>query len=144
MEQVGNMRLFSSTFQMPESKRKAMVNVISKLKQQVVWRWETEMPDQPSNLFLHKWLPQQDILGHPNTRMFVTHGGQSSLQEAWCHKVPTVVLSVFGDQDINGQDVERLATGKKMNFCAPTVDLSLIKSFQLSPHIVSGPLHSLC
>ena len=93
---------------MTEESRLAMIEVISKLPQQVVWRWVTDMSDKPDNLFLHPWLPQTDILGHPNTKLFVTHGGQSSLQESWCHKVPTVVLSVFGDQPMNGGEVERL------------------------------------
>ena len=103
-------------FQMPEESRLALISVISKLPQQVVWRWETDMKDKPHNLFLHKWLPQPDILGHPNTKLFITHGGQSSLQEAWCHKVPMVVLSVFGDQPMNADEVERLGTGIHIPF----------------------------
>jgi glucuronosyltransferase len=49
---------------MPEEYRKVFVNVFSRLKQRVIWKWETEtMPDLPPNVKLSKWLPQQDILG---------------------------------------------------------------------------------
>jgi UDP:flavonoid glycosyltransferase YjiC (YdhE family) len=62
--------------QMPEEKRKMFLNVFSKLKQQVIWKWETEtMPDLPPNVKLSKWLPQQDLLGNKNIRLFITHCG---------------------------------------------------------------------
>jgi glucuronosyltransferase len=42
----------------------AFLEAFSKLKQRVLWKWETEsLPGQPSNVKLGKWLPQSDILG---------------------------------------------------------------------------------
>ena len=68
-----------------------MLNVFQGLKHQVLWKWETEeMPVLPSNVHLMKWLPQQAILAHPNLKLFIHHGGQSSFQESLCHKKPTV------------------------------------------------------
>ena len=76
---------------MGEDKRKALLNVFGKLKQKVLWKWETEhMDDKPPNVMLHKWLPQQDVLGHPNVKLFISHGGQSSFQETVCHQKPAV------------------------------------------------------
>ena len=76
---------------MSDDKRKALLSVFGKLKQKVLWKWETDhMEDQPSNVMLHKWLPQQDVLGHPNVKLFVSHGGQSSFQETVCHQKPAV------------------------------------------------------
>ncbi len=67
------------------------LSVFGKLKQRVLWKWETEnMPDKPDNVKLVKWAPQQDILGHKNTKLFITHSGQSSTQETLCHGVPVV------------------------------------------------------
>ena len=51
------------------------------------------MEGLPDNVKLSKWLPQQDILGHPNTRLFITAAGQSSSQETLCHKTPVVGIS---------------------------------------------------
>ncbi|ODM87622.1 2-hydroxyacylsphingosine 1-beta-galactosyltransferase, partial [Orchesella cincta] len=48
---------------MPENYRKVFINVFARLKQRVIWKWETEtMPDLPPNVKLSKWLPQQDVL----------------------------------------------------------------------------------
>ncbi len=85
---------------MSEASRKLLVGVFGSLKQKVLWKWEGEdMPDRPGNVKLVKWLPQQDILGHQNTRLFVTHGGLNSFQETLRHQKPAVsrrvVLSVL-------------------------------------------------
>lgn len=42
-------------------------------------------------------------IGHPNTRLFVTHGGQNGLNEAVYHGVPIVALPVFADQGDNAR-----------------------------------------
>ena len=76
---------------MSEEKRRLLLGVFSKLKQRVLWKWETEsMPDKPDNVMLSKWLPQQDVLADPKVRLFVSHGGQSSSQESLCHQKPMV------------------------------------------------------
>jgi hypothetical protein len=49
---------------MPEAKRQAFLEAFSKLKQRVLWKWETDsLPGQPKNVMLGKWLKQSDILG---------------------------------------------------------------------------------
>jgi len=57
---------------MPEDYRRIFLKVFSKLKQKVLWKWESEfMDDLPDNVKLIKWAPQQDILGHPEIRYVV-------------------------------------------------------------------------
>ncbi len=78
--------------EMSDKKLQMFLRAFGKLKQKILWKWEKEsMPGQPANVKLMKWLPQQDILGHKNTRLFVTHGGQSSFQECLCHQKPAVI-----------------------------------------------------
>ncbi|CAL8089902.1 unnamed protein product [Orchesella dallaii] len=90
--------------QMPEAKRKLFLNVFSKVKQQVLWKWETEtMPDLPKNVKLSKWLPQQDLLGHKDIKMFITHCGGGSTEEAIYHGTPLLGLPMFGDQPLNAK-----------------------------------------
>ncbi|XP_065563758.1 UDP-glycosyltransferase UGT5-like isoform X1 [Artemia franciscana] len=89
----------------PEKKRQALFNVFSKLSQQVFIKWDGEAPSTvPSNVKLLKWAPQQDLLGHSNIRLFVTHGGLYSLQEAIFHSTPVIGIPVGNDQ---GQNLAR-------------------------------------
>ena len=47
-----------------------------KLKMPILWKWdEDNIADLPKNVMIQKWVPQQDILAHPNLKLFVTHGG---------------------------------------------------------------------
>ena len=93
---------------MPDEMRQKFLNVFSRLKQRVLWKWETDdMPGLPANVKLSKWVPQQDVLGHPNTKLFITHGGLLSTQEATYHGVPLLGIPIFGDQDLNMQQAER-------------------------------------
>ena len=71
---------------MPEKKRLMMLNVFSKLKQKVIWKWEAPMADAPDNVLVSPWLPQTSLLAHTNVRLFVTHGGAGSYQETICHR----------------------------------------------------------
>jgi hypothetical protein len=50
--------------QLSDYKRDAFLEAFSELKQQVLWKWETDtLPRQPRNVRLGKWFPQADILG---------------------------------------------------------------------------------
>ncbi len=76
---------------MNKEKLKVFIDVFGSLKQKIIWKWEDEeMPGKPKNVKLSTWLPQQDILAHPNTKLFITHAGQSSIQETLCHQKPVV------------------------------------------------------
>ena len=50
----------------------------------------------------------QDILGHPNTKAFVTHAGYLSFEEALCHGVPMVATPICYDQFDNAAEIENL------------------------------------
>ena len=50
------------------------------------------MKEKPANVMTKDFLPQQDVLGHPNLKAFVTHAGYLSFEESLCHKVPIVSL----------------------------------------------------
>ena len=53
------------------------------------------------------WLPQQDLLGHRKIKLFITHGGLFSNQEAVHHGVPLIGLPVYADQFSNVKRAEQ-------------------------------------
>nr|CAD7570301.1 unnamed protein product [Timema californicum] len=80
----------------------AILNTFSKLKQKILWKFELDnLPGQPANVKIEKWLPQDSVLAHPNLRLFMTHGGQHSTLEAIYHAVPVVGIPVIREQKIN-------------------------------------------
>ncbi|XP_018563256.1 UDP-glucuronosyltransferase 2B7-like [Anoplophora glabripennis] len=87
---------------LPKDKLNGILKVFSKLKQRVLWKFEeTDIPNKPENVFISKWLPQSDILAHPNIVAFITHGGLLSSTEAVHHGVPMIGIPIFGDQKMN-------------------------------------------
>ncbi|KAH8372698.1 hypothetical protein KR009_003055, partial [Drosophila setifemur] len=94
---------------MPESLRRMLVKTFARLPYHVLWKYEgnaADMQDLTSNVKLSRWLPQQDILGHPKLRAFVTHGGLLSMFETVFHGVPVVTMPVFCDHDVNSAKAE--------------------------------------
>lgn len=68
--------------------------VFENLPVKVIWKWEEDLEEfnHSDKIMIVKWLPQQEILSHPNVKLFVTHGGQSSFQESLCHQKPMVKI----------------------------------------------------
>jgi len=109
--------------QIPEDKKSALLQVFGSLKQRVLMKWESDnIEGMPSNMTVRKFLPQQDILGHPKTVAFVTHAGYLSFEESLCHQVPMVATPICYDQFDNAAEIESLAIGKSIKFTEITVD----------------------
>uniref|UniRef100_A0A667XZM2 UDP-glucuronosyltransferase n=1 Tax=Myripristis murdjan TaxID=586833 RepID=A0A667XZM2_9TELE len=69
---------------------------------EVLWRYSGEKPKTlGANTKLYDWIPQNDLLGHPKTRAFITHGGTNGIYEAIYHGVPMVGIPMFADQPDN-------------------------------------------
>ncbi|GMS85048.1 hypothetical protein PENTCL1PPCAC_7223, partial [Pristionchus entomophagus] len=65
-----------------------------------------------SNLVLIKWMPQVDILAHPNLAAFITHGGMGSAQEIALRGVPGIFIPLFSDQPRNAGMMELNGLGR--------------------------------
>ncbi|KAH8415130.1 hypothetical protein KR215_005135, partial [Drosophila sulfurigaster] len=78
-------------------------NVLSKLKQRIIWKWEDldNTPGKSDNILYSKWLPQDDILAHPNITLFITHAGKGGITEAQYHGKPMLALPICADQPSN-------------------------------------------
>lgn len=69
------------------------------IPQKVIWRHDGEHPNTlGNNTLLVKWLPQNDLLGHPKVRAFVSHGGTNGIYESIYHGVPIIGIPLLFDQ----------------------------------------------
>ncbi|KAL3289131.1 hypothetical protein HHI36_003569 [Cryptolaemus montrouzieri] len=73
----------------------------------VLFKSEIEIPTAPKNVLISKWLPQNDILAHPNLKLFISHGGLAGTTEAVFHGVPVLGIPFFADQKTNIDSVIR-------------------------------------
>ena len=51
-----------------------------------------------TNIKIINWAPQNDVLGDPAVKVFVTHAGSNSIYEAAYHGKPVVCIPLLADQ----------------------------------------------
>ncbi|XP_006191190.1 UDP-glucuronosyltransferase 1-7 isoform X4 [Camelus ferus] len=108
--------LGSMVSEIPEYKAMEIADALGKIPQTVLWRYTgTPPPNLAKNTKLVKWLPQNDLLGHPKTRAFITHSGSHGVYEGICNGVPMVMLPLFGDQMDNAKRMETRGAGVTLN-----------------------------
>lgn len=69
----------------------------------------------PENIHLYSWIPQNDLLAHTNTKLFITHCGNNGQYEAVYHGVPMIGFPLFGDQNFNAFRISRRGFGLTMD-----------------------------
>ncbi|XP_069869159.1 UDP-glucuronosyltransferase 2B17-like isoform X2 [Dipodomys merriami] len=79
-----------------------IASALAQVPQKILWRFNGKKPDTLGpNTRLYKWLPQNDLLGHPKTKAFITHGGANGVYEAIHHGIPMVGIPLFVEQRDN-------------------------------------------
>ncbi|NXH45975.1 UD11 glucuronosyltransferase, partial [Dicaeum eximium] len=113
--------LGSMVSEMPMKKAMEIAEGLGTIPQTVFWRYTGKAPSNlPKNVKLVKWLPQNDLLAHPKTRAFITHGGSHGIYEGICNAVPMVLMPLFGDQMDNAKRVESRGAGLTLNILEMT------------------------
>ncbi|XP_029789422.1 UDP-glucuronosyltransferase 1-1-like isoform X1 [Suricata suricatta] len=108
--------LGSMVSEIPKNKAMEIADALGKIPQTVLWRYTgTPPPNLAKNTILVKWLPQNDLLGHPKARAFITHSGSHGIYEGICNGVPMVMLPLFGDQMDNAKRMETRGAGVTLN-----------------------------
>ncbi|XP_013061107.2 2-hydroxyacylsphingosine 1-beta-galactosyltransferase-like isoform X1 [Biomphalaria glabrata] len=122
---------------LPNSVFDKLLTAFQRLNLKVVWRVNATSPD-PEKILTSQWIPQNDLLGHPNVKAFVSHCGQSSQYEALFHGVPTLCVPIFMDQAYNAERARSKGFGK-------TIDLKIVSDEDIFFHIqeiVSNPSYA--
>ncbi len=92
----------SSDANLPVIIREKLIAALNKTGMHVIWRYPHSIPDDlPDKMKLLKWMPQNDILAHPNVKLFITHCGANGQFESLYNGVPMLGMPMFGDQMYN-------------------------------------------
>ena len=102
--------------QMTKTQRNTFHEAFRELNYPIIWIWDGEdLNGIPENVKIMKWVPQNDLLAHPNLKAFLTQGGLMSIQEALFHKVPLVGIPITADQAGNLKRAEANGYAVKLN-----------------------------
>ncbi|KAL2093159.1 hypothetical protein ACEWY4_010471 [Coilia grayii] len=111
-------------------RRNMFVSAFQQIPQKVVWGFKGERPQHlPANIRIYDWIPQNDLLGHPKTKAFITHGGSNGLYEAIYHGVPLLGIPLFADQPDNIFILEKKGAAVQLDFYKMDAD-DLVKGLQ--------------
>lgn len=109
----GNIR----TSQMDPEKLRDITKALMGLRQNVIWKYDDENLDiDPKKIMVRKWLPQYEILGHNNTKIFITHAGLLSCTEAVYFAKNVIAVPIFGDQPQNAKKMARSNYGIHLDY----------------------------
>lgn len=103
-------------------------DAFARLPQKVIWRYYNATNATfdyhfSDNIKLMKWLPQRDLLAHPQTRLFITHCGLNAMFEAAYSGVPVIAAPMSGDQMNNAAKlVDHTRMGVKVDMFSLTSD----------------------
>ena len=114
------MSLGSVQFNVPTAILSRFFDAFSQLPQTVLFRFTNEvnftLPQEvPKNVHLLPWLPQNDVIGHARTVLFITHCGNGGLNEAVYHGVPMVAFPIFAEQAQNAVRMVRRGFGVSLD-----------------------------
>ncbi|KAK5638201.1 hypothetical protein RI129_012496 [Pyrocoelia pectoralis] len=101
---------------LPDHTIDLILEVFAELPYTILWKFGEEITNKPNNVIISKWLPQEDVLRHPNIKLFITQGGLQSMDEAIFSHVPMVGIPFFGDQPYNVKKLVNKGLGLELNY----------------------------
>ncbi|KAM3602025.1 uncharacterized protein V6R79_023248 [Siganus canaliculatus] len=100
---------------LPEQVANEIASVFARMPQKVIWKHKGPRPSTlGNNTLMVEWMPQKDLLGHPQTKAFIAHGGTNGVQEAIYYGVPVLGIPLFFDQYDNLLRLQDRGAGKIM------------------------------
>ncbi|CAL4168509.1 unnamed protein product, partial [Meganyctiphanes norvegica] len=116
---------YAKSSDIPKTQMAMLLEAFGRLPQRVIWKFEGDdhIANLPTNAITRKWLPQQDILGHPKTLVFISHCGNFGTQEAKFHGIPVLGVPITFDQPRNAARLTRKGYARVLNWDEMTVEL---------------------
>ncbi|XP_063045048.1 UDP-glucuronosyltransferase 2A2-like [Engraulis encrasicolus] len=122
---------------LPTDVTEDIAGAFAELPQKVIWRYTGDRPSAlGNNTLLVDWMPQNDLLGHPKTKLFVAHGGTNGVQEAIYHGVPVVGIPLFFDQHDNLLRLQKRGAAQVITLAMLNKD-SFLQALQEVLHVPS-------
>jgi glucuronosyltransferase len=153
---------FGGTLEAPAAASRTLVRIMQSMPDvRFVWKLRREQQAEIaseiaglSNTRISEWVPQNDLLGHPKVRAFVTQGGYLSMAEAAYHAVPVLGLPFIpgqGEQIMFAQDQGRakripadtLMKGDAEGFKAALMDILTHDSYKAAADVISKRLRAV-
>ncbi|KAL7015243.1 hypothetical protein ACKWTF_016359 [Chironomus riparius] len=107
--------------QISEATLKVFKEAFGELPYDVMWKYENEeMEGKPDNVFAYPWFPQADLLAHERVKLFITQGGQQSMEESIDRGVPLIVIPFAVDQNANALRIQKLGIGVSLDISTIT------------------------
>ncbi|KAM6120396.1 UDP-glucuronosyltransferase 2A1-like isoform 1-T1 [Pterocles gutturalis] len=114
--------LGSMVYNLTDEKSNLIAGALSQLPQKVLWRYKGKKPQTlGSNTRIYDWIPQNDLLGHPLAKAFITHGGTNGIYEAIYHGIPMVGIPMFADQHDNIAHMRAKGAAVELDFSTMTM-----------------------
>jgi UDP:flavonoid glycosyltransferase YjiC (YdhE family) len=88
---------------MPKDLGDILANAFKKIPSyKFIWANRGELTQPiPENIITVDWMPQNDLIGHKNCKLFITHCGNNGQFEAVGHGVPMLGIPIHRDQPSN-------------------------------------------
>lgn len=98
---------FTSEGLLPDHIAREFLQTFAHLPQRFVLKYphrnNLKAGSTPGNVFIMDWLPQVELLAHPNTKLLIAHAGAFSMNEAIYHGVPVISIPFLADQSYNAR-----------------------------------------
>ncbi|XP_041969909.1 UDP-glycosyltransferase UGT5-like [Aricia agestis] len=90
-----------------------LADAFKELPHLVLWKIaNSTMIKTSENVVTSAWFPQQEILAHPNVKLFITHGGARSLEETVFYETPIVGLPIIKSRKVFIEEVIKHGAGE--------------------------------
>ncbi|KAB0792797.1 hypothetical protein PPYR_14756 [Photinus pyralis] len=106
---------YAKSSSLPPKVLEVILETFAEIRYTVLWKFE-DVLNKTENVITLKWVPQVDVLGHPNIKLFITHGGLQSINEAIHFGVPMVGMPIFADQQQNVHLIVSRGCGLSANY----------------------------